>query len=139
MLTALGVLIIVVGVLGPLPPTVHEGKASQYAPGVMESVVRVRQAGRTSKPLPDPIPSYVEGFVAGRECDEVGQLVEIRKPGYPWRVMMIADCPADDGTLPWMIGGGLFFELDYPTAALWHTVGRACPIEWRPFTPEGVE
>lgn len=126
---------------GPLPPVIHRGQASQFDAGVMEDVIATRQAGRTAKTLPDPIPSYVEGFAAGRDCADVGQVVIMRRPGYPWRVMMIADCPAaGDGTLAWMIAGDIYFEIDYQTRMAWEVpYKRACSIEWGAFIPEGIE
>jgi len=106
--------------------------ASQYSPGVMADVVRVRQHAPTFAPLPLYLPS-VDGFVAVRDCDRIGELILIRPVGVDWwETHMVADCtkqPGTDGAYEWMTENGIGVEVSYETAARWGYVGRGFRVE----------
>jgi len=72
------------------------GIASQYSDGVMESVVLVRQAGRTAFNLPKELPA-VDSYVAVVDCAEIGQTYEIH---YRERIetFLVADCSGSRAT-----------------------------------------
>lgn len=111
------------------------GTASQYDPGVMETVVANRQAGLTAHDLPNPLPA-VDGYIAVLDCEEIGNLWLVRPAGSTiWEVFLVADCAGDhlrpDGltAAEWMLTNDILLELDYQTAVRWHTVGRGIEIE----------
>ena len=106
------------------------GIASQYAPGVMQEVIAVRQAGRTSYSLPANLPD-VDGYIALLEPDLIGQIVYVRPVGtHPWRSMLVVDCAGHaDGGHRWMLRNGIIAEVDHQTAKAWGTLGRGIEIE----------
>lgn len=104
------------------------GMASQYAPGVMESVIRTRQAGLTAYTLPADLSQY-SVFVAMEDCSMVGDEILIRPVGGTWERGMITDCSGDAATSAWMIKNGIVVEIDGATAARWNTVGRGIEVE----------
>jgi len=109
--------------------TLVSGWASQYAPGVMERVVRVRQSGRTSMDLPVELPD-VDGFIAVEDCDRIGDIVYIRREGTEkWYSFLVADCSGHAETTSWMERNNILIEVDYETAVRWDTVGRGIKIE----------
>ena len=106
------------------------GIASQYAPGVMEGVVAVRQSGATVADLPHDLPD-VDGFVAVKDCDDIGEVIWLRPAGADeWESFLVADCanPADGADL-WMERNGILVEVDYNTAVRWGTVGKGINVE----------
>jgi hypothetical protein len=102
------------------------GVASQYAPGVMELVVRVRQAGRTARDLPADLPD-VDGFVAAVSCADIGQVWTVV---YGERVerMLVADCSGHTATTRWMQRNRILAEVDGKTAKRWGVVGRGAKV-----------
>lgn len=109
------------------------GTASQYAPGVMQRVITVRQTpGRTAHTLPATLPP-VDGFIAVLDCDDVGQLREMRPVGArEWELYLVADCAGGaDGGAAWMRRNGIVAEMDYESAVRLGTVGRGLRVEMR--------
>lgn len=106
------------------------GLASQYGPGVMERVVHHRQSGSAWVPLPQETP-LVDGFIAVRDCDRLGEIVLLRPSGTEeWEQFWVVDCARPgDGTAQWMDRHGILVEVDHGTAHRWDTVGLAAPIE----------
>ena len=109
--------------------TLLSGFASQYAPGVMESVVRVRQSGRTAMDLPAVLPA-VDGFVAMEDCAMIGQIVYIRpKRKTEWDSFLVADCSGHSETSAWMERNNILVEFGYNAAKRYGTIGRGIEIE----------
>ena len=117
--------------------TVTPGKASQYAPGVMNRVIRNRQAHLTSYDLPQNAP-VVDGYIAVLDCEDIGQIWQLRPTGQTtWERFWVVDCASvsdareSDGLsgAQWMIKHDITVEVDYRTAVRWNTVGRMMPIE----------
>ena len=102
------------------------GIASQYAPGVMERVVRVRQAGRTARNLPHDLPA-VDGFVAAERCADIGQVWTVMH-GERVERMLVADCSGHASTTQWMRRNRILIEVDGATARRWGVVGRGAPV-----------
>jgi hypothetical protein len=98
------------------------GVLSQYSPGVFEQVVRVRQAGRTAMNLPAALPT-VDGFLAARDCDTIGQVWTVRYRSHVER-LLVADCAGDSATRAWMDRNRILGEVDGATAARWDVIGR---------------
>jgi hypothetical protein len=96
--------------------------ASQYAPGIMEWVIRQRQSNQTAYPLPQRLPA-VDGYIAVRDCEQIGAL---------WKVIynkraetfLVADCAGNATTRQWMERNNIQIEVDYITAVRWNVVGR---------------
>lgn len=119
----------------PTPEVVVIGKASQYAPGVMERVVRTRQKWGQ---IPQDVSGYA-GYVAARDCADIGRVVWLRPCGHgQWQAFLVVDCASksdrqSDTDLrsgyEWMLSEGVLFELDGETARDWNTVGRMICIE----------
>jgi hypothetical protein len=111
------------------------GMASQYAPGVMERTIRVRQAGRTSHTLPGHLPD-VDGFVASREGRDIGKTWTIYYDRQCGR-FLVADCAGkndrriQDGLsgYQWMMQKGILVEVDHLTAKRWGVIGKAAKVE----------
>lgn len=106
------------------------GIASQYAPGVMESVISVRQSGMTAANLPGNLPD-VDGFVAVKDCDRIGEILWLRPQGQRrWESFLVVDCanPADGADL-WMERNNILVEVDHNTAKRWDTVGKGINVE----------
>lgn len=105
------------------------GHASQYAPGVMDSVIRTRQAGLTGADMPEDLPD-VDGFVAMERCDRINDIIYIRPEGQDeWETFMVADCSGHAETTRWMRRNRILVEVDAETARRWDTVGRLKAIE----------
>lgn len=119
--------------------TVITGVASQYDPGVMQGVIRTRQAGRTSYNLPQDLPN-VDGYVATAECNEIGHIKYIRPIGQDkWETFLVVDCAAPPA-YRWMKGGTridgewypILVEVDAETVKRWGApYKRAVLIEVR--------
>lgn len=117
------------------------GYASQYAPGVMERVIRVRQAGLTAQGLPQDLPK-VDGYAAVPNCEDIGNVFEARPIGSrEWETFLAVDCGCPQGhrflmsLLPtnasqWQQRYAAI-EVDYQTAVRWDTVGSGIVIEMR--------
>ena len=107
--------------------TLLSGWASQYAPNVMDRVVRVRQSGRTAMDLPAVLPA-VDGFVAMEDCAMVGEIVFIRPKGEShWDSFLVADCSGHAKTSAWMERNNILVELGDPE--MYDTVGKGLEIE----------
>lgn len=105
---------------------------SQYDPGVMEGVIpRQQRYGNLPATLP-----IVDGFVAGSDCRDIGQLLWLRPVGAPtWEVFMIADCPHNFEVRHWMLLGDgtlpIIAEVDGQTAMRWGLPRRrGAKVEW---------
>lgn len=114
------------------------GRASQYAPGVMDRVIVVRQSGVTAHTLPATLPA-VDGYVAARECADIGTVVWLRPAGAEnWESFLVTDCASktdhQSKTDPrsgyqWMHDNGILVEIDHKTAVRWGTVGMIIAVE----------
>ena len=114
------------------------GRASQYAPGVMDSVIAARQSGRTAYSIPAQLP-IVDGYVAVADCERIGSIISVRVAGTEkWERFLVADCASKNDrqsdTDPrsgyqWMTDGNVLVEVDHGTAERWGTVGRAIDVE----------
>ena len=103
--------------------------ASQYAPGVFDRVVAARQAGRTAKDLPTPLPD-VDGFIAVVDCDQIGDIWTLRPVGQvQWETFLVADCSGHAETTAWMTEQNIICEVGHRTATRWKTVGRGIKVE----------
>lgn len=104
------------------------GTASQYAPGRMEETIANRQAGRTEIPLPQELPP-VHGYIAVRDCDQVGELWLVQPESGKLEVFLVTDCPCyGDGTVFWMLANNIIMEIDHGTAARWDTVDSGIKV-----------
>jgi hypothetical protein len=112
--------------LGVLKP--ERGNASQYDPGVMERVVANRQAGITDHDLPAELPP-VAGFVAVKDCGEIGNVWLVRPEGGVWEFVLVADCSGHEETSDWMRENGILIEVDHKTAIRWDVVGIGVEVE----------
>ncbi|HEY3290822.1 MAG TPA: hypothetical protein VGK87_11895 [Anaerolineae bacterium] len=111
------------------------GTASQYGPGVMESVIYNRQAIGS---LPMELPR-VDGYIAVYDCSKVGSVWQVNDERF-----LVADCAGDDYTRLWMMWNAIGVEVDYDTAVRWHTVGvgkvvNICQPETSPVRPHTLE
>lgn len=114
------------------------GIASQYARGVMEKVIAVRQAGRTAHDLPLRLPK-VDGYIAVLEGRDIGKIYYLRPVGQlHWESFLAVDCAGkSDGGYEFMTRGGrigqvwypIIVEVDWETAVRWDTVGKGIVIE----------
>lgn len=108
------------------------GWASQYAPGKMEEVIRVRQTpGRTNHSLPQELPE-ADGRIALLEPDLIGDVVLVcpHDSTLPCRTMLVVDCAGiQDGGYDWMVRNGIVAEIDYESAVAWGTVGRGIRVD----------
>ena len=112
-------------------PPVEWWWASQYARSVFDRVVAVRQAGRTAKDLPTPLPD-VDGFIAVADCDQIGDIWALRPVGQVWwETFLVADCSGHATTTGWMTKNRIIAEVDYETALRWNTVGKGIKVEVR--------
>lgn len=111
-----------------------QGNASQYAPGVMNRVIKLRQSWGQ---IPADVNQY-DGFIAVADCDRIGETVFMRPYGQArWEMFLITDCASktdareSDGLsgYRWMIENGIDAEVDYDTAARWGVVGRMVKVE----------
>jgi len=106
---------------------VTSGWASQYAPGRMEEVIRVRQTRATAMPLPADLPA-VDGYIAVLDCAQIGQVWYLRY-GETVEAFLVVDCAGDAATRAWMERNGILVEVDAQTAQRWGVVGRGARIE----------
>lgn len=106
------------------------GWASQYAPGVMESVLAVRSTpGRTSYTVPQDLSIY-DGFVATRDCDRLGEELLIKPQDQSdYELFLVTDCSGHITTTQWMNRNNIIVEVDYNTAVRWDTIGRGIKID----------
>ena len=108
------------------------GWASQYAPGVMDHVVKYQQR---HKRVPEDVSSF-DGFVAVQSCSDVGRIYLIRPLGaLCWERFIAVDCSGSVETTAWMVRNNILVEVDYETAVRWKTVGRGIRVElldWHP-------
>ena len=102
--------------------------ASQYAPSVMDSVVAVRQSGRTAMILPEVLP-VTDGFVAAEDCDRIGEIMWMRYDGGDWESFLVADCSGHVETSEWMLRNNICAEVDYETAVRWGVVGHGAEVD----------
>jgi len=116
---------------------VATGVASQYGPGRMESNIAIRQAGLTSRNLPDVLPA-VHGYVAGRYAEDIGKIVYLRPAECEdcrFERFLIADCSGSEETLSWMLNGNILFEMGHKSVLRWSEkldkdlIGRGIRIE----------
>lgn len=117
----------------PLPtptPCITMGFASQYAVNVMEGTIRLRQGWGE---LPQDLSLY-NGFVAVRNCTDIGKAYLIRRVGTEeWELFLAVDCASktdrQSDTDPrsgweWMRDGNLLCEVGHQTAVRWDVVDR---------------
>ena len=100
------------------------GTASQYAPGIMQTVIRTRQAGLAARGnIPEVLPE-VDGFIAVDDCRAIGDVWFIEYKGKS-ESFLVVDCAGDLSTRQWMQRYHISVEVDYETAVRWGVVGRA--------------
>jgi len=125
---------------------VTSGYASQYAPGVMQRVIRVRQNDLTAHSLPLSLPP-VDGYVAAQDCDTIGNIVYLRQNAHSeWERFLVVDCASHSGGSPhpgessyaWMVRNNILFEIDYETALRWNTVGRLSTVQQASYDRERI-
>lgn len=105
------------------------GIASQYAPGVMERTIAVRQQGHTAYTVPSDLSRY-DGFIAMESCSQLGNEYYLRPVGTEkWELFLVVDCSGHNSTSNWMKRNNIIVEVDYNTAKRWGTVGRGIEIE----------
>jgi len=103
------------------------GTVSQYAPGVMESVIAYRQTHPTAYTPPNPLPE-VDGFVAALDCGDLGETWYFRYDGAV-ESFLVVDCAGDAATRDWMRRNGIIAEVDGETARRWGVVGVGALVE----------
>ena len=103
------------------------GTASQYAPGVMESVIAYRQTHATAYAPPNTLPT-VDGFIAAPDCADLGETWYLRHNGVV-ESFLVVDCAGDAVTREWMLRGGIIAEVDGETARRWGVVGVGARVE----------
>ena len=109
---------------------VASGAASQYANGVAERTIAVRQTpGRVSMPLPQELPA-TDGYLASLECEHIGEVWWLRnvKTG-DVRSFLVIDCSGHAATRNWMLRGNIIGEIDWQSALAWDTVGHGIEVE----------
>jgi len=133
-------------VIGIICAQIFVGGASQYAPGVMDRVVELRQKWGQ---LPDDLSQY-DGAVAVPECLNIGTDLWCRPVGSKtWEHFIAADCGSksdsreSDGLSgwEWMVTHNMLIEVDYETAVRWDTVGKMIEVECTyrsPYHPKDV-
>lgn len=97
------------------------GIGSQYAPGVMESTIRVRQDGLTAHNLPNPMPPAA-GSVAVPDCSWIGDQLTVWLYGQ-YEIFNVVDCAGDSATRQWMTRNRVVLEFDFLTADRHQFVG----------------
>ena len=103
------------------------GVASQYAPGVFETVITNRQLGRTEVGLPAKLPT-TDGYIAVENCADIGQVWLIKGPDGRWETFLVVDCAQPDAA-EWMRANGIIVEIDYATAKRWDTIGKGIEVQ----------
>ena len=111
---------------------------SQYAPGVMDTVIANRQDWGQ---IPFDLSAW-DGFVAVPDCEDIGQTYYIRQlnaTNRQWLRVLAVDCAgkydrqSDDDArsgYEWMRDNGIAFEVGYETASRWERVGQGIRCEW---------
>jgi len=95
------------------------GWASQYAPGVMDRVVHVRQYHHSPPSLPIEHES-VAGYIAVQSCAEMGNIWWIKPIDQDmWEPHMVADCSGSRETSEWMLRNNILLELSWDTVLRW--------------------
>lgn len=98
----------------------QEGEASWYVEGKMDEVIYYRQ--RTGV-IPQNLDKYV-GFVAARECSDLGKELWLRPVDGEFELYLITDCAGksdqqnkDDprSGYQWMLDGNIVVEVDWET------------------------
>jgi hypothetical protein len=117
------------------PCTIEEGRASQYAEGIFQRVVGLRQDWGQ---LPEDVSMY-DGFIAARECSDIGKAYYVRPVGAKeWDHVLAADCASPNDRQSevdlrsgkeWMETEGILCEVSANLAVKWKTVGRMIDIE----------
>ena len=102
----------------------EQGQAAYYNPGVFEQVVAIRQAGWTANPLPKQLAPII-GFVARRDCSEIGQLVWICHESEGCKgPYLVADCANQlENHDKVMERKNIVVEVDFNTATRWGIIG----------------
>jgi len=103
------------------------GVASQYAPGVMQTVIANRQAGLTEMTLPADLPE-TDGYIAVESCANIGQIWYVQNPGGEWESFLVVDCAQEDAAT-WMRANNIILEVDHATAERWDTVGAGIDVQ----------
>jgi len=105
------------------------GRASQYSPGVMQEVIRNRQAWGQ---IPDDLSAY-DGFVAVLDCSKIGEEIML-KPEHSsnWEKFLVVDCAGSDA-VDWMKSNNILVEVDYSTARRWDTIGYGIRVDYAEF------
>lgn len=107
---------------------IASGIASQYGPGIMESVVEHRQAGRAWQALPEFLPPM--DHVAVLDCAEFGYPVSIRYAGEAaFHQALVVDCAGDAETVEWMERHNILLEMSHGKAVELDTVNVGHPAE----------
>lgn len=117
--------ILVFFAIRPQQPDCITGNASQYGPGIMQKVIKNRQLHLTARHLPKQLPP-VDGYIAVSDCSYIGETWQITHNGAT-EAFLVVDCAGSEKTRQWM-AHGVPVEVDYETAARWHTVGRGAPV-----------
>lgn len=106
------------------------GIASQYAPGVMEKTIAVRQIpGKTAYTVPQDLSKY-DGFIAMESCAELGNEYYVKPvESIQWELFLVVDCSGHSSTSEWMKRNNIIIEVDYETAKRWDTVGNGIQVE----------
>jgi hypothetical protein len=118
---------------GPaIPPPARQGvtgKATYYAPGVMETVYRNRLRMAQVQPCPECV-----GYLAVRSCADLGRRAWVQYTGQWYGPFEIIDCaaPAD---LPAMVQRGRVVEVAYEWALAWGISGPAEVVLAEEFQP----
>jgi len=105
--------------------TIASGWASQYDVGVMERVIPIQQHYGA---LPVSLPQ-VNGYIAVRDCAQMGQIWLIRPQNGNWERFLVADCAGSQETRDWMTKNRILVEVDGKTARRWKIVGVGIRIE----------
>ena len=106
------------------------GIASQYAPGVMDKTIAIRQIpGKTAYTVPQNLSKY-NGFIAMESCVELGNEYYVKPvESTTWELFLVVDCSGHSTTSDWMKRNNIIMEVDYNTAVRWDTVGKGIPVE----------
>lgn len=106
------------------------GIASQYAPGVMDKTIAIRQIpGKTAYTVPQDLSKY-DGFVAMESCSELGNEYYVKPAeSTTWELFLVVDCSGHSSTSEWMKRNNIIVEVDYETAKRWNTIGKGVKIE----------
>jgi len=85
----------------------------------MESVIRVRQSGRTRMGLPAELPE-VDGYIAVEKCSQIGEIWYLRPEGGEGvESFLVVDCSGSIKTSEWMMRNNILVEVDWGTVLRW--------------------